>query len=166
MTRRIAVGLLALTLVMPFPVFAQAGAGDLRPQIEKLVRAWQDAYDAGDAAAVAALYTTDAKLLVPGAEPGSGPKAIQDLIAAEPGSGPKAIQGLIAADIALGGKLTLTLVDVVGFGDYALETGRWVATSPDDGKHLDHGPYLVLYKKTGGGWKMNRDIWNSSMPSK
>ena len=148
MTRRIAVGLLALALAIPFPAFAQAGAGNLRPQIEKLVQAWQDAYNAGDAAAVTALYTTDAKLLVPGAEPGSGPKAIQELI---------------AADIALGGKLTLTLVDVVGFGDYALETGSWVATSPD-GKHLDHGPYLVLYKKAGGGWKMYRDMWNSSMP--
>ena len=149
MTRRIAVGLLALALAMPFPAFAQAGAGNLRPQIEKLVQAWQDAYNAGDAAAVTALYTTDAKLLVPGAEPGSGPKAIQELI---------------AADIALGGKLTLTLVDVVGFGDYALETGSWVATSPD-GKHLDHGPYLVLYKKAGGDWKMYRDMWNSTMPS-
>ena len=150
MTRRIAVGLLALALAMPFPAFAQAGAGNLRPQIEKLVQAWQDAYNAGDAAAVTALYTTDAKLLVPGAEPGSGPKAIQELI---------------AADIALGGKLTLTLVDVVGFGDYALETGSWVANSPD-GKHLDHGPYLVLYKKADGGWKMYRDIWNSSMSVK
>ena len=148
MSRRTAVSLLALALAIPFPAFAQAGAGNLRPQIEKLVQAWQDAYNAGDAAAVTALYTTDAKLLVPGAEPGTGPKAIQELI---------------AADIALGGKLTLTLVDVVGFGDYALETGSWVATSPD-GKHLDHGPYVTFYKKADGGWKIYRDIWNSSMP--
>ena len=150
MSRCTAVGLLALTLALPLPAFAQAGTGDLRAQIEKSVQAWQKAYNAGDAAAVTALYTTDAKLLVPGAEPGTGPKAIQELI---------------AADIALGGKLTLTLVDVVGFGDYALETGSWVATSPD-GKHLDHGPYLTLYKKADGGWKIYRDIWNSSMTSK
>jgi uncharacterized protein (TIGR02246 family) len=150
MSRCTAVGLLALTLALPLPAFAQAGTGDLRAQVEKSVQAWQKAYNAGDAAAVTALYTTDAKLLVPGAEPGSGPKAIQELI---------------AADIALGGKLTLTLIDVVGFGDYALETGKWVATSPD-GKHLDHGPYLVLYRKADGGWKMYRDIWNSSMPVK
>jgi uncharacterized protein (TIGR02246 family) len=150
MSRRSVVGLLALALAIPFPVLAQTGPGNLRAQIEKQVQAWQKAYNAGDAAAVTALYTTDAKLLVPGAEPGSGPKAIQELI---------------AADIALGGKLTLTLIDVVGFGDYALETGKWVATSPD-GKHLDHGPYLVLYRKADGGWKMYRDIWNSSMPVK
>ena len=150
MTRRTTVGLLALALVLPLPAFAQAGAGNLRAQIEKVGQAWQAAYNAGDAAGVTALYTPDAKLMVPGAEPGSGPKAIQKLI---------------AADIALGGKLALTTKDVVSFGDYALETGGWVATSPD-GKHLDHGPYLTLYKKAGGGWKIDQDIWNSSMTSK
>jgi ketosteroid isomerase-like protein len=67
------------------------------------------------------------------------------------------------ADIKLGGKLTLTTEDVVGFGNYAVETGKWVANSPD-GKHLDHGPYIVVYKRTDGGWKMYQDIWNSSMP--
>ena len=61
---------------------------DLRGQIAKVGQAWEKAYNAGDAAAVAALYVTDAKLMVPGAEPGSGPKTIQELI---------------AKDIALGG---------------------------------------------------------------
>jgi uncharacterized protein (TIGR02246 family) len=144
------VGLLVLALASPLPAFAQAGAGNLRAQIEKVGQAWEKAYNAGDAAAVAALYTPDAKLMVP---------------AAKPGSGPKAIQKLIAADIALGGKLTLKTEDVVSSGDYAVETGSWVANSPD-GKHLDHGPYLTLYKKTDGGWKISRDIWNSSMKSK
>jgi uncharacterized protein (TIGR02246 family) len=150
MTRRTAVGLLALALALPFPAFAQGGPGDMGAQIAKIGQAWQKAYNAGDAAAVAALYTPDAKLMAPGAEPGSGPKAIQKLI---------------AADIALGGKLTLTQGDVVGFGDYAAETGGWVANSPD-GKHLDHGPYITVYKKADGGWKIYRDTWNSSMKNK
>jgi uncharacterized protein (TIGR02246 family) len=150
MTHRAAVGLIALALALPVPAFAQAGAGDLRAQIAKVAQAWEQAYNAGDAAGVAALYTTDAKLMVPGHESGSDPGAVQKLI---------------AGDIALGGKLTLKTGDVVGFGDYALETGSWVANSPD-GKHLDHGPYLTLYKKADGGWKIYRDIWNSSMASK
>jgi ketosteroid isomerase-like protein len=37
-----------------------------------------------------------------------------------------------------------------------------VSTSKE-GKHLDHGPYVTFYKKTDGGWKIYRDIWNSSM---
>jgi len=142
-----AVGVLALTLALPCKVLAQNG-GDLHAQIEKAAQAWQKAYNGGDAAGVTALYTKDATLMAPGAEPGTGPGAIQ---------------ALIEADIKLGGKLTLTTEDVVGFGNYAVETGKWVANSPD-GKHLDHGPYIVVYRKTEGGWKMYRDIWNSSMP--
>jgi uncharacterized protein (TIGR02246 family) len=171
MTRRTAVALLGLVLALPLPAFAQAG-GDLsrgshsnplrvlgprrhspsaqHAQVAKVGQAWEKAYNAGDAAAVAALYTPDAQLMVP---------------AAEPGSGPKAVQKLIAGDMALGGKLTLKTGDIVGFGDYALETGSWVANSPD-GKSLDHGPYLTLYKKADGGWKIHRDIWNSSRASK
>ena len=144
-----AVGVLALTLALPCKVTAQNGR-DLHAQIEKAAQAWQKAYNGGDAAGVTALYTKDATLMAPGAEPGTGPGAIQ---------------ALIEADIKLGGKLTLTTEGVVGFGNYAVETGKWVANSPD-GKHLGHGPYIVVYRKTEGGWKMYRDIWNSSMPAK
>ena len=74
MTRRIAVGLVALALALPLPAFAQAG--DLHAQIGKMDQAWQKAYNAGDAAALAALYTKDAKLMPPGVEPASGSAAL------------------------------------------------------------------------------------------
>ena len=150
MTRRIAVGLVALALALPLPVLAQSGEADLRAQTEKMDRAWEKAYNAGDAAALTALYTKDAKVMAPGAEIASGTSAIQKLF---------------AADIAQGAKNTLTLGDVVGFGDYALETGTFVATSAE-GKHLDHGSFMTLLKKVDGGWKIHRDTWNSSMPQK
>ena len=82
---------------------------------------------------------------------------------AEAASGTKAIQALFEADVAQKAKNTLTQEDVVGFGDYALETGKYVATSAD-GKHLDHGSFMTLLKKVDGGWKIHRDTWNSSMP--
>lgn len=147
MTRRIAMGLVALALALPLPALAQAGATGLRAQIGKMDQAWQTAYNAGDAAAVTALYTQDAKLMAPGGEPASGTAAIQ---------------ALFAADLAQGAKNTLTQGDVVGFGDFALETGGWVANAAD-GKHLDHGTFMTLYKKVDGGWKIYRDTWNSSM---
>jgi uncharacterized protein (TIGR02246 family) len=148
MTCRIVVGLVALALALPLPAFAQSG--DLRAQIEKLNDAWEKAYNAGDAAGVAALYAKDAQVMAPGAEAASGTKAIQEAFAAGMAGAPK---------------FALTTVDVVGSGDHAVETGKWVATSAD-GKHLDHGPYMTLYKKEGGGWKISRDIWNSAMPQK
>jgi ketosteroid isomerase-like protein len=80
----------------------------------------------------------------------------------EPASGSAAIQALFKADVANGAKNTLTTADVTGFGDYAVETGKWEAKAAD-GKHLDHGSYTTFYKKVDGGWKIYRDTWNSSM---
>jgi len=147
MTRRIAVGVAALALAFPLPAVAQAGAPDLRAQIEQLDRAWQTGYNAGDAAAVAALYTEDAKVMAPGSATVSGRAAIQ---------------AMFAADIARGSKNALTLVEVFGSGDFAIEVGGWVETGAD-GAHRDHGSFLTVYKKVGGDWKIYRDTWNSSM---
>ncbi len=148
MTRRIALGMLALALGSPLSALAQDGAS-VRSQIEKLDQAWEKAFNAGDAAATAKLYSQDAKLMAPGAKPASGVSAIRaDLENA----------------VKQGVKNTLTLEDVVASGNYAIETGNWVATGAG-GKHLDHGPYVTVYKKEGGGWKIYRDIWNSSMSS-
>jgi ketosteroid isomerase-like protein len=73
------------------------------------------------------------------------------------------IQALFAEAAKQGARNTLTTEDVTGFGSYAVETGKWVATSAD-GKHLDHGQYMTFYQKADGGWKIYRDTWNSSMP--
>ena len=93
MTRRIAVGLVALALALPLPALARAGASDLRAQVAKLEQGWQTAYNAGDAAALSALYTSDGKLLPPGAEPVSGAAAMK---------------AFFTTDLANGAKMTLT----------------------------------------------------------
>ncbi|MEO7987293.1 MAG: SgcJ/EcaC family oxidoreductase [Gemmatimonadales bacterium] len=149
MTRRIGMALVALALAVSVPGLAQTG-GDLRAQIEKQSQAWQKAYNAGDAAGLTALYATDGMVMAPGVEPASGAAAIRKFF---------------DTDVKSGAKNTLTTQDVVGSGEYALETGKWVATSAD-GKHLDHGQYSTTYKKADGGWKIYRDIWNSSMAKK
>jgi len=150
MSRRIAMGAVALALAFPLTVSAQAPATDLRAQIEKLDKAWQTAYNAGDAAAVAALYADDAKVMAPGAAAASGRAAIQ---------------AAFAQDIARGSKNTLTTEEVFGGGDYAVAVGGWVETGAD-GSHKDHGTYVTVYRKVGGDWKIYRDTWNSSMAPK
>jgi uncharacterized protein (TIGR02246 family) len=146
MSPRIALGFVALALAFTSPALAQSDA-DLRAQIKKMSQAWQTAYNSGDAAALTALYTKDAKVMAPGVEPASGTSAIQ---------------ALYVADLKQGVKQALTQGDVVGFGDFALETGGWVATNAD-GKHMDHGTFMTFYKRVDGGWKIYRDTWNSSM---
>ena len=69
MTRPSAVGLLALALALPFPLSRRPEQETSRLRSRRSVRHGEKAYNAGDAAAVAALYTPDAKLMVPGAEP-------------------------------------------------------------------------------------------------
>ena len=147
MTRSIAIGLAALVLAAPLPASAQASPADLRAQIAKMDQAWMAAYNSADAAALTALYTPDATIMAPGAAPVSGSAAIKTFF---------------TADVAGGARNTLTLTDVTGFGDFALETGGWVANAAD-GKHLDHGTFMTFYKKVDGAWKIYRDTWNSSM---
>ena len=105
---------------------------------------------AADAAALAALYAKDATVTPPNAEAASGSSAIRTYF---------------DGDVKAGAKNALTTEDVTGSGEYAIETGKYVATTAD-GKHLDHGKYVTVYKKADGGWKIYRDIWNSNMASK
>jgi uncharacterized protein (TIGR02246 family) len=148
MSRRAVLALCALALVAPLPAAAQGGGP--RAEIDKAVQAWQKAFNAGDIPAVAAFYTKDALLMPPGADPVTGPEGVQ---------------AVFAPVAKTREQMQLTTTDVTGSGTTALETGKWVMTSRD-GKHLDHGQYLVFYKKEGGRWKIYRDIWNSSMPPK
>ena len=148
MSSRAVLAVCALALVAPLPAAAQSGS--LRAGIDKAVQSWQKAFNAGDIPAVAALYTKDALLMPPGADAVTGPEGV----------------GAALAPVAkTREQMQLTTTDVTGSGTTALETGKWVMTS-QDGKHLDHGKYLVFYKKEGGRWKIYRDIWSSSMPAK
>ncbi len=149
MTRRIGMALFALALAVSVPAFAQTG-GDLRAQIGKMSKSWEKAYNAADAAGLAALYAKDATVMPPNAEPASGSSAIRTYF---------------DGDVKSGAKNALTMEDVTGSGDNAIETGKYVVTTAD-GKHLDHGKYVTVYKKADGGWKIYRDIWNSNMATK
>lgn len=147
MIRRIAVGFAALALALPLAAGAQAGSRDVRAQIATLDQAWQTAYNAGDAAALAALYAQDGKVMAPGSETASGRAAIE---------------AYFKAEIAKGGKNAITVKEVFEGGDFAIDVGGWV-TNAADGKHLDHGSFVTIYKKVDGAWKIYRDTWNSSM---
>jgi uncharacterized protein (TIGR02246 family) len=135
-------------------ILAQAGSATAAPEnvrasIEAGNKAFTAAVARGDAAAVAALYTNTAQALPPGAEIAQGREAIQ-----------KAFQGAIDAGVK---DLTLTILEVEPHGDTATEVGTW-AVKGKDGATVDHGKYIVIWKKEGGQWRLHRDIWNSSTP--
>jgi uncharacterized protein (TIGR02246 family) len=111
--------------------------------------AWAAAWDAGDGAAMAALYTDDAMVLPPGGEALEGREAItafwRGFLESLPGS-----------------QVALETIEVHSGDGGAIEVGSWAITGAD-GEHVDHGKYIVAWKYVDGAWRLHRDIFNSSM---
>ncbi|MFQ5889018.1 MAG: YybH family protein [Gemmatimonadota bacterium] len=139
--------LCASLLALPSVSLGQASS-DTRAAIAEATEAWEAAWNAGDGAGIAALYTDDAMLLPPGSEPIEGREAIQ---------------AFWQSAVESGSQAELKMGEVEDFGETAIEVrGSYVVTGAD-GAHLDHGKYIVVWKKVDGSWKLHRDIWNSSM---
>jgi ketosteroid isomerase-like protein len=108
----------------------------------------------GDAGAIAALYTMDAYLLPPNSGTIQGRKSIE-------GFWGGAISGLGLKDAIL------TTVELHGTGDIVTEVGEYLLKIQPKGKKEmeDKGKYVVAWKHTAEGWKLHRDIWNTSLPA-
>lgn len=148
--QRIVVTIAAVAALVAFSTSAHAQAA-ARGRIEAQNQKFGAAIQKGDAAAIAALYTTDAEALPPNAEAVSGRDAIQ-----------KFWQSVIDSGIA---SAKLTTRDVQSAGDWAWESGEY-ALAGKDGAALDHGKYVVIWKRVQGQWHLHRDIWNSNQPAK
>lgn len=112
-------------------------------QINALDSGVADAINQGDAAAVAAHYTEDAAILPPGAGRMDGKEAIQGYWQAGIDAGLSDVS-IVATSVDITGDSSVTVGTLSGkMGDAALT-----------------GKYVVIGKKTGGGWKIHFDIWN------
>ncbi len=102
----------------------------------------------GDGAALAALYAADGQVLPPGGEPVKGRAAIQ-----------KFWQGAIDSGV---GAISLKTIDVFAQGSTATEVGQYELRGKD-GAVLDHGKYIVIWRHTGGQWKLLRDMYSTNV---
>ncbi len=142
--RSLATFLCVALLAISSPAFGQADAA-----IRAGSQQWAAAWNAGDAAALAALYAADAVVMAPGSEPAEGLKAIEEHYRS-------------SLEEAAGSENKIKTLEVMAAGDWAVEVGSFV-TNAADGSHLDHGRYIALWKKVDNKWKLYRDMWNSSM---
>lgn len=141
-----------VTLVMATSLAAWGQRGsDARAAIERGGKQWSEGVERGDAPAIAQLYAEDAQAFPPNAELVSGRANIQKLW-----------QSFLTAGVK---KAALESMDVESAGNIAYETGKWRSWGAD-GKEIDHGKYVVVWKRVNGQWKMYRDIWNSDTAAK
>jgi uncharacterized protein (TIGR02246 family) len=167
------IGLVALLILgaacKPRPQTESAMAGDkseavaagLSDEDKANVRAvdaqWAQAATAGDGAAIAALYTTDAVLLPPGEDMVKGESAKKYWV-----------------DFANGftGPTELNTMAVEGGGNVATAVGTYtMALTPrkagakplpkEEGKYLE-----VLKRQDDGSWKIIYDMWSPNAPPK
>ncbi len=115
--------------------------------IEKLNDVWTAAFNKGDAAAVAALYTEEAYVLPPGSAMVKGRPAIEAFWR-------QAAQQMTDAK--------LTTIDVLPLGrSAAREIGTVTLKTKSQPPQEIVGKYVVLWRKVGRDWKLATDIWNT-----
>jgi len=58
--------------------------------------------------------------------------------------------------------LSLNTVSVESYGDAVREIGRFSVYVPGQGGQTTRveGKYVVIWKKTADGWRLDTDIWN------
>jgi uncharacterized protein (TIGR02246 family) len=146
-------GLLALCTVAML-ASSQAWAETAEEAIEAVNQQFEAAFNKGDAAAVARLYTSDAALLPPSEAHVEGRTAIEHYW-----------KGVIDAGFK---EITLKTQEVTETTDGgAIEFGRFTIVGPttNGGQGTMGGTYAVLWRGEGGSWHLHRDIWNDD-PSK
>jgi len=110
--------------------------------------AWEAAYNARDAAAVAALYAEDGVMMPPNADSATGRAAIE--------------AHLIKEMKLVSGRLDIVTTDHGHDGDLGFARGTFSMTDAH-GSTLDRGKWVEVRKRVNGTWHIQSDIWNSDM---
>jgi len=127
----------------------QTGSSELKAAIEAANDVFMAAFNRGDAAGLAALYTEDGQMLPPNA----------GLMTGRP-----AVQAFWQAVMDMGVKSALIITgEVEDHGETAIEISRFKLFAEGD-QELDQGKFIVIWKRVDGQWKLHRDIFNSSNP--
>ena len=139
--RRFPMTLALLGLFAAAPLSAQA------PEpLADLIAEWAAAFNAGDAAGVAELYTEDAIRIPPDEDFIRGREEIA--------AGAAAFDGFTIKLRTYGGLIE---------GDVATSWGAYELSGTVEGESVtQQGRWMNAVKKTADGWKIHRDIWNYS----
>jgi proline iminopeptidase len=100
---------------------------------------------------VAAIYATDATILAPGSPPVAGQKAIASFWHTV------SIRGMHSIE--------LQFIDLEQSGDKLIARGKYVMSSKQN-KIIDIGKFIAIYKKEKNKWRLQTDMFNTSMETR
>jgi uncharacterized protein (TIGR02246 family) len=128
----------------------QSTATEVRGAVAAGGESFWAAFNRGDAAGMAALYTENGQVLPPNGDFVTGKQAVQAFWQAVMDMGIK--------------EAKIEILEVEGHGDTATEVSTFTLLD-EGGQMLDKGKYIVIWRQEEGQWKLHRDIFNSSMPA-
>lgn len=134
------------------PVETEKPAFDLAAEktaVETGYREFEKAFNAKDSVALANCYATDAKFMPQSGKSIEGRPAIQ-----------KEFTQWFKGDTP---QIAIKLVELWGNETNLTAENSWTMTGKD-GKVVDEGKSIEVYKKEDGKWKLLRDCYNSNMP--
>jgi ketosteroid isomerase-like protein len=126
--------------------FTQAEAAQ---QITERNQQWMAAVEAGDAAAVAAIYSPTTTFMPPHVPTLKGTEGVQAYIESAITSGVK--------------KILVETLELEVNGAQAIEIGSYQVLVAGD-QVAEKGKYLIEWRHEGGQWYMHRDMFNSDLP--
>ena len=122
---------------------------EVHEAITAAIEKFMAAYNQGDAAGLAALYTVNGQLLPTSNDFISGKSAIQKFWQARMNPGVNSVK--------------LESVEIEAHEETAIEVGVY-SVQGQENQIFDRGKYIVIWKLEKGQWKLHRDMMNSSLP--
>jgi ketosteroid isomerase-like protein len=142
-------GLATIFLVCLVFTSCTQGPTDVSNEIREANKSFMEAFNNGDAEAVALHYTEEGSLYPPNSDVVTGHESIATF---------------------WGGAMSMGIEEVIletntaeGYGNFAMEEGSYKLFAPG-AVLVDHGKYFVTWEKQADGWKLVKDIWNTSNP--
>lgn len=118
------------------------------PFPQAVADAWVAAFNSGDAAGLALLYSPKAELLPPNAPVVSGHAAIEEFWkTANPGTT----------------RIKVSTVEISMFGDFAFRQGTY-ETAEEGLAENEFGKFIELWRKIDSAWFIYRQMWSSNAP--
>ncbi len=132
------------SILVLFSTAGMAGAQETPAPLDGILNDWEAAFNEGDYAGVAALYTEDAIRMPPG----------EELIRGRAGIVERSQQ-------FKGFNIDLQSYSGLVDGDLGTSWGTYKLTGMVDGKPMTiEGRWMNAVKNTSDGWKIYRDIWH------